>query len=411
MLFFSRSHINNTTAGRGQHHPGHQGGHPATAMAPEELSGSADYDYPLVTNMTVNQEVFSRWEVIFTTIFIPILYSFIFLLGLMGNLFVIVLMAKRRGNKRMVDTFVLNLAVADVIFICTLPFWVAAGARGNRWPLGEGLCKVSSYAIAVNRCSSILFLTALSMERYLVIKKVLDTKMMGSQRHIRITCGIIWAASLLLGAPSLVYRRLDGDDCWDEDGEDFSLAMVFLTFLLPLGVISFCYCSIYCRLQRHVRLGRGIRRSHRAIVTIVAAFLCSWLPLNTCKLRQPPGLRPDGWTLPSPMSPRSGDRSRCNCPFFHHGLQPPLWCPDLDQATPRPPAQERDPAPGGTGGPTGPPRRESPTLLPSVPRCHPRPCCPTWSLAIIQVQLVIPKGAATLHSPCSLSAGRIRPPG
>ncbi|XP_053943934.1 probable G-protein coupled receptor 25 isoform X1 [Cuculus canorus] len=284
MLFFSRSHINNTTAGRGQHHPGHQGGHPATAMAPEELSGSADYDYPLVTNMTVNQEVFSRWEVIFTTIFIPILYSFIFLLGLMGNLFVIVLMAKRRGNKRMVDTFVLNLAVADVIFICTLPFWVAAGARGNRWPLGEGLCKVSSYAIAVNRCSSILFLTALSMERYLVIKKVLDTKMMGSQRHIRITCGIIWAASLLLGAPSLVYRRLDGDDCWDEDGEDFSLAMVFLTFLLPLGVISFCYCSIYCRLQRHVRLGRGIRRSHRAIVTIVAAFLCSWLPLNTCKV-------------------------------------------------------------------------------------------------------------------------------
>ncbi|NXP53501.1 GPR25 protein, partial [Heliornis fulica] len=151
-------------------------------------TSSGDYDYPPLTNVTTgNWEVSSRWELFFTTIFIPIFYSFIFLLGLVGNLFVIVLMAKKSRGKRMVDTFVLNLAVADVIFTCTLPFWVVAGLRGNRWPLGEGLCKVSSYVIAVNRCSSILFLTALSVERYLVVRKVLDTKVMGSQRHIRIT--------------------------------------------------------------------------------------------------------------------------------------------------------------------------------------------------------------------------------
>ncbi|NWI69934.1 GPR25 protein, partial [Todus mexicanus] len=150
-------------------------------------SGSADYDYPLATNVTGNQEVFSKLEVFFTTVFIPILYSFIFLLGLVGNLFVIALMAKKSGGKRMVDTFVLNLAVADVIFVCTLPLWVAAGARGNRWLLGEGLCKVSSYVIAVNRCSSILFLTALSVERYLLVRKLLDTKTTGSQRHVRVT--------------------------------------------------------------------------------------------------------------------------------------------------------------------------------------------------------------------------------
>ncbi|NXH13919.1 GPR25 protein, partial [Bucco capensis] len=148
---------------------------------------STDYDYPPLTNMTGNQQVFSRWEFFFTTVFLPTFYSIIFLLGLVGNIFVIVLMATKSGGKRMVDTFVLNLAVADVIFICTLPFWVVAGARGNRWLLGEGLCKVSSYAIAVNRCSSILFLTALSVERYLVIRKVLDTKLLGSQRHVRVT--------------------------------------------------------------------------------------------------------------------------------------------------------------------------------------------------------------------------------
>nr|XP_009673040.1 PREDICTED: probable G-protein coupled receptor 25 [Struthio camelus australis] len=253
-------------------------------QAAEDFVLSADYDYPVGTKSTGTEERFSRWESSYMTVFIPILYSFIFLLGFVGNLFVIVLLAKKRGSKRMVDTFVLNLAVADVIFVCTLPFWVVAGAHGNRWQLGEGLCKVSSYAITVNRCSSILFLTALSVERYLVIRKVLDTKMTGSKRHVFVTCGLIWVVSLLLGAPSLEYRRLDGDDCWDEDGEDFSLAMVFLTFLLPLAIILFCYCSIYYQLHRHIRLGKGMRNSHRIIFTIVGAFICSWLPLNVCKV-------------------------------------------------------------------------------------------------------------------------------
>ncbi|NXY88258.1 GPR25 protein, partial [Alcedo cyanopectus] len=150
-------------------------------------SGSADYDSLPPANATGSWEVFSWWEAFFTTVFIPTFYSLIFLLGLAGNLFVIALMAKRRGGRRMVDTFVLNLAVADVVFVCTLPFWAAAGARGNRWLLGEGLCKVSSYLIAVNRCSSILFLTALSLERYLVLGKLLDTKTAGARRHVPVT--------------------------------------------------------------------------------------------------------------------------------------------------------------------------------------------------------------------------------
>ncbi|XP_068020750.1 probable G-protein coupled receptor 25 isoform X2 [Melanerpes formicivorus] len=253
-------------------------------MAPEELLASADYDYPPLPTATGSQELLSGWEVFFTTVFIPVLYSFVFLLGLAGNLFVILLTARRRAGRRLLETLVLNLAVADAVFVCTLPLWVAAGARGNRWLLGEGLCKVSSYVVAVNRCSSIFFLTALAVERYLLMRKVRDARLLGTRRHVRLTCAAIWAASLLLGSPALLYRQLDGEDCWDEDGEDFGLAMVFLSFLLPSAVISFCYCSICCRLRRRRRLGRGVRRSHRTIAVILAAFLCSWLPLNACKV-------------------------------------------------------------------------------------------------------------------------------
>ncbi|XP_068020749.1 probable G-protein coupled receptor 25 isoform X1 [Melanerpes formicivorus] len=338
-------------------------------MAPEELLASADYDYPPLPTATGSQELLSGWEVFFTTVFIPVLYSFVFLLGLAGNLFVILLTARRRAGRRLLETLVLNLAVADAVFVCTLPLWVAAGARGNRWLLGEGLCKVSSYVVAVNRCSSIFFLTALAVERYLLMRKVRDARLLGTRRHVRLTCAAIWAASLLLGSPALLYRQLDGEDCWDEDGEDFGLAMVFLSFLLPSAVISFCYCSICCRLRRRRRLGRGVRRSHRTIAVILAAFLCSWLPLNACKLRQPPPLCPDGRALPAllPLLPL-GDGSSPASSSLHLLLQPPLQRPHLDQDLPRPPAQEQDQAPGGTGDPT-----RSSLPLPNVPRCHQPP--------------------------------------
>ncbi|NXX86772.1 GPR25 protein, partial [Urocolius indicus] len=147
---------------------------------------SADYDYVAVPNGTDSPWPTSSQELVFTTIFIPTFYSFIFLLGLSGNVFVIVLTAKRSQGRRAVYTFVLNLAVADVLLVLLLPLCVAVGARGQRWPLGEGLCKLSSYVVAVNRCSSVFFLTALSVERYLVIRKVLDTKVAAPRRRILI---------------------------------------------------------------------------------------------------------------------------------------------------------------------------------------------------------------------------------
>ncbi|XP_019369817.1 PREDICTED: probable G-protein coupled receptor 25 [Gavialis gangeticus] len=221
-------------------------------------------------------------------IYIPILYFFVFLIGFIGNLFVIVLMAMKKGNKRMVDNFVLNLAVADLVFVCTLPLWALSAAHNNHWYFGESLCKVSSYIISVNRCSSILFLTGMGVERYLVVMKRVRSKSSVTKKCIFTTCGCIWALSLLLGIPSLLYRKLNASDkfCQDEDSSayrKYSLALLILTFLLPLGVILFCYCSICIKLLSHISMGKGTKNSLKIIFTIISTFICSWLPFNAFK--------------------------------------------------------------------------------------------------------------------------------
>nr|XP_020660926.1 probable G-protein coupled receptor 25 [Pogona vitticeps] len=260
-----------------------------SAMNGNWSSSFETYSMDYYGSGSMNDDTCLLEELPFAYIFIPSLYFTIFLIGFLGNLFVILLMAQKRGSTRLLDTFVLNLAIADLVFVCTLPFWAVSEAL-SYWCFGEVLCKLSSYAISVNRCSSILFLVGMSVERFLVMVKHWDSRSIGTKKNIAMSCGCIWVISLLLGIPPLTYRKviLAEDNkslCLDEKPSViFILVMFFLTFLLPLGVILFCYCSIFSKLRSHISLGRRRNNAVKIIFATIAAFVCSWLPYNTFKI-------------------------------------------------------------------------------------------------------------------------------
>uniref|UniRef100_H3AQL3 G protein-coupled receptor 25 n=2 Tax=Latimeria chalumnae TaxID=7897 RepID=H3AQL3_LATCH len=232
----------------------------------------------------------------YAKIYIPIFYFVIFFTGLFGNVFVIAAMTLKQTTKRLVDIFVINLAVADLVFVFTLPLWSVSAAFDDQWLFGGVLCKLSSYVIAVNRYSSIFFMTGMSVDRYMAVVKLLDSKFIRTRRCILITCTIIWIISLVMGIPSLVYRDLSTQDSEhtycieDQDSIIFkgiSLASLFLAFVLPVIIILFCYCSISARLYSHFhhanRYDQKRKKTLKIIFTIITAFVCSWLPFNTFK--------------------------------------------------------------------------------------------------------------------------------
>ncbi|XP_078497376.1 putative G-protein coupled receptor 25 [Lissotriton helveticus] len=222
-------------------------------------------------------------------IYLPIFYSISFFIGFLGNIFVIVLMVRKQGPRRLVDTFVINLALADLVFVCTLPLWSATAALDNQWYFGNALCKVSSFVIMVNRCSSILFLTGMSVDRYLAIVKLLDSRCVRTRKCVLTTCIAVWAISFVMGIPSLVYRKVwTSEDtgsafCMEDMSTEaciIKLVSLLFTFVLPLSTILFCYCSILVRLSTHVYQGKRTKNSLKIIFTIIGAFICSWLPFN-----------------------------------------------------------------------------------------------------------------------------------
>jgi len=65
-------------------------------------------------------------------IFAPVIYCLIFVIGVIGNGLVVWLMVKKNNSghagyqRSVTNIYVLNLAIADLIFVGFLPFWTAA---------------------------------------------------------------------------------------------------------------------------------------------------------------------------------------------------------------------------------------------------------------------------------------------
>ncbi|XP_072336455.1 probable G-protein coupled receptor 25 [Scyliorhinus torazame] len=232
----------------------------------------------------------------FVNITISLLYYLIFIVGSTGNMFVIlVMMFKERRRRRLVDTFVINLAFADLVFVFTLPFWAVSASNNHLWAFGSAFCKISSYIVAVNRYSSVFFLTCMSIDRYLAIVKLLNFKHIRTQKYAATISLGIWLSSLLLAIPSAYFRKPDQSNmtyyCTEDTASPFlrafNVTAINLTFVLPVATILFCYCSILAKLGEHYghsnKSSQRRENSVKIVFAIVSAFILSWLPFNVLK--------------------------------------------------------------------------------------------------------------------------------
>lgn len=243
----------------------------------------------------INGHFCPHGELPLLNILISVLYYVIFIVGSLGNVIVILIMSfKEKRRWRLVDTYVINLAIADLIFIFSLPLWGASAAHCHQWNFGNELCKLSSYIIAVNKYSNIFFLTCMSIDRYLTIVKQLDFKHVRTQNYSMKISVVVWVTSMLLAIPSAYFRQLHQlnatyckEDSTSHFYRGFSLIVICPTFVLPIVVILFCYCSILNRLRDHYvhskKLLQRRENSWKIILAIVSGFVLSWLPFNIFK--------------------------------------------------------------------------------------------------------------------------------
>ncbi|ELV12852.1 G-protein coupled receptor 15 [Tupaia chinensis] len=232
----------------------------------------------------------------YTSVFLPIFYTAVFLTGVLGNLVLMGALYFKQGTRRLIDIFIINLAASDFIFLVTLPLWVDKEASLGLWRTGAFLCKGSSYMISVNMHCSVFLLTCMSVDRYLAIMCPAIARQVRRRNCAYGVCACVWFISCLLGLPTLLSRELtlidDKPYCAEKKASFIKLAWalvaLIVTFFVPLLSIVTCYCCITKKLCTHYQQSgkhnKKLKKSIKIISIVVAAFVVCWLPFNSFKL-------------------------------------------------------------------------------------------------------------------------------
>jgi len=244
-------------------------------------------------------------EFIFTLV--PIVYSCNFVIGIIGNSMVVAVIYCYMKLKTVANIFVLNLAVSDLTFLITLPMWATFTATGYHWPFGGFLCKTSAGLVIFNLYTSIFFLTALSIDRYLAIVHPMRSRRFRTVVYARITCVVIWLFAFLLSVPTALTRDVHNIENSNtvcailhptiENAKRLkelllaiSLMKSLLGYLVPFVIIITCYCLIGRALLRAKHIQKSSRSRDDEVLRMLAAavlafFLC-WVPHQVFHLMQ-----------------------------------------------------------------------------------------------------------------------------
>ncbi|KAG1960741.1 chemokine XC receptor [Pimephales promelas] len=101
------------------------------------------------------------------SIIIPVIFSLVVVLSCIGNILVLVILALYESLKSLTNVFILNLALSDLLFTFGLPFWTSYFVWG--WTFGEIGCKAVKFLFYVGFYSSVLFLTLMTIQRYMAV--------------------------------------------------------------------------------------------------------------------------------------------------------------------------------------------------------------------------------------------------
>jgi len=93
-------------------------------------------------------------------------YGLTFVLGLIGNVLVIVaLLGDRKSSRNVTTILMVSLSIADLLFLLVCVPYEMAKLFMSYWATGLALCKLAGFVEMLSALASVLNLTAVSVER------------------------------------------------------------------------------------------------------------------------------------------------------------------------------------------------------------------------------------------------------
>lgn len=228
-----------------------------------------------------------------------VIYITSFVLGVIGNGTVIWVTAFK-SKKTVNSIWLLNLAMADFVFVLFLPFYIDYILQDFHWDFGVAMCKINSFVSVMNMYASVLFLTVLSIDRYVSLVHLNWSRRYRTVERAWLVCGCIWVIAAALSCPALIFRdtmRLhDKVVCFNnfhaQDGHTAAMRHIIIValrttvgFLLPFTAICVTGILLTFKVKQS---GGSVRVSSfsKTVSAVILAFFLCWAPFHAFSLME-----------------------------------------------------------------------------------------------------------------------------
>ncbi|XP_070580554.1 somatostatin receptor type 2-like [Ptychodera flava] len=251
------------------------------------------------------------------TVVISSIFAIECIVGLIGNALVIYVILRYAKMKTVTNTYILNLAIADELFMLGVPFTIQNMITLN-WPYGTALCKIYLTNDVVTQFVSIFFLAVMSIDRYIAVVHPVQSVNYRNSRNAGIVSGCVWALVIVLMSPAIIAFRsfgphgdgtygcgpqwgpVFGETTFNLTEDDWRRIFSFYTFTLGYALPLFIICVAYVLMLSRLRQvgapgsrGKKTRKVTKMVTVVVGVFFLCWSPyyiMNLCLHYIPPDL-------------------------------------------------------------------------------------------------------------------------
>uniref|UniRef100_A0A8C5YN38 Prostaglandin D2 receptor 2 n=1 Tax=Marmota marmota marmota TaxID=9994 RepID=A0A8C5YN38_MARMA len=202
-----------------------------------------------------------------------LLHAVASLLGLVENGLILFVVGCRM-RQTVVTTWVLHLALSDLLAAASLPFFTYFLAVGHSWELGTTFCKLHSSIFFLNMFASGFLLSAISLDRCLQVVRPVWAQNHRTVAAAHKVCLVLWVLAVFNTVPYFVFRdtipRLDGrimcyynvlllnpgpdrDATCDSRQTALAVSKFLLAFVVPLAIIASSHAAVSVQLRHRAR--------------------------------------------------------------------------------------------------------------------------------------------------------------
>ncbi|XP_073494363.1 ovarian cancer G-protein coupled receptor 1 [Phyllobates terribilis] len=221
----------------------------------------------------------------------PVVYVAVFVIGLPANCLSLYYGYLQIKAKNELGIYLVNLTLADLLYIFSLPFWLQYVLQHDNWTYNELMCKICGILLYENIYISIGFLCCISMDRYLALVHPFRFYKLRTMKAALVVSMVIWLKELMTSYIFFQHGEVSKDPeshiiCFEHYPiksweHNINYYRFFAGFLFPIILLLFSYCRIF----RVIRKSQGTQTKTKLqikqlVLSTVLIFLVCFGPYH-----------------------------------------------------------------------------------------------------------------------------------